>query len=517
MNPEVTQQTLELIHKANENPLDKSLQKSWTTGTGLVHFDLEAPAKLLVPEITPFRNRVQRVTHAGGTAANWKSVLAFNANLVDSGVEEGKRGGTIDVTLKDYVAAYKTLGLEDDVTWEAEDAGKNFDNPRNLAIKGLLSSVMVEEENVMIGGNNSLALGTPTAPTLADLTAQADGAIPQTTTLEVSVFALTHEGFRKSTVVGGIRGQVVRTNADGTTTTFGGGASDGSTATSITTATDADNTHVVTASTPVIRGALAYAWFWGPTVGAAQVLGAITSLNSIRLTTAAGTGTQAVNIAALAADNSQNSTVFDGLLYTIFGAGPETPAPANSGAFFEALATGTPGVGTTLTTDGAGGIVEIDRALRSFWDNQKLSPDEIWVNAQELISISQLVIGGGGAPLFRFTTDVRNVTDPSQITFAAGAVVGSYLNKTTMAGGKLIPIRLHPDIVPGMMLYMIWQLPFKITNVDAVHRMKVQREYNQVDWPATTRKAEIGIYVAEVYQNFAPFAFGTTVNIAPLP
>lgn len=516
MNPEVTAQTLELIQKANESPLQNDLRKSWTQGTGLVHFDLEAPAKLLVQEITPFRNRVQRVKANGGTAANWKAVLAFNANAIDAGVAEGKRGGRITPTLKDYVASYKTIGLEDDVTWEAEDAALNFDDTRNLSIKGLMSSVMVEEENIMLGANNSLSLGTPTAPTLADITAAADGTIPQTTTLEVSVFALTHEGFRKGTVAGGIRGEVTRTNADASTDTYGGFSSDGSTATSITTATDANNAHTVTASTPVIRGALAYAWFWGATVGAAQVLGAITTINSVRLTTAAGTGTQAVNDAALASDNSTNSLLFDGLLYTILGAGPETPAPANSGAFYEALATGTAGTGTTLTADGTGGIVEVDRALRSLWDNQRLSPDEIWVNAQQLVDMSVLVMGGGGTPLFRFTSDVRNVTDASQMTFAAGSVIGSYLNKTSMAGGKLIPIRIHPNLVPGMILYMIWEIPYKITNVETTHRMKVRREMNQVDWPPTTRKHEIGVYVDEVYQNFAPFAFGMTVNIAPL-
>lgn len=515
MNSQLSQETLDLIKKANQNPLDSSLQKAWTTGTGAVHFDLEAAAKLLVPENTPFRNRIARVPHNGGNATNWKSVVKFNKNQVDAGVSEGNRGGIIDVELKDYTAAYKSIGLEDNVTFEAEDAAKNFDDVRALAVKGLMHSYAIEEENVLLGSNNSLALGTPTAPTLADLTAQADGAIPQTTTVEVSVIALTHEGFRKSSLTGGVRGKTTRTNADGSSDIFGGFSSQISAASQQVTATDADNTHVVTASTPAIRGALAYAWFWGPTTGAGQKLGAITNINSIRITVAVGTGTQAANDANLATDNSTNALLFDGLIYTIFGAGPETPAPSNSGAFFETLATGAPGVGTKLTTDGAGGIVEIDRALRSLWDVHQLGPDEIWLNAQQLIDISQLVIGAGGAPLVRFNMDVANVSNKALLNLSAGAVVGSYLNKLTMDGGQLMPMRLHPNVVPGMLLYMIWELKYKIANIPGTHRIKEQRPMHQIQWALTTRKLEFGIYGAEVYQNYTPFAFGITSNIGP--
>lgn len=516
MHPEITAETLEKIKAANSNPLQEDLRKSWTVGTGLIHFDLEPVAKVLVPENTPFRNRIQRVMASGGNATNWKAVTKFNKNLVDAGVSEGNRGGKIDVELKDYTAAYKGLGLEDDVTFEADDAAENFDDVKELAVLGLLNSVFIEEENVLLGANTSLQLGQPAAPTLADLSAQADGTIPETTTVEVSVIALTHEGFRKSSVATIVRGKTTRTNADASVDIFGGFSSEISTESTQVTATDGNDAHVVTASTPTIKGALAYAWFWGPTAGAGQLLGAITVINSVRLTTAAGTGTQQADDANLADDNSTNALLPDGLIYTIIGAGPETPAPVNSGAFYEALPTGVPGVGNSLTTDSAGGIVEIDRALRSFWDNHQLGPAEIWLNAQQLVDITKLVIASGGSPFIRFNMDIANIQNPAMLSMSAGAVVGTYLNKFTMSGGSLMPLRLHPNIVPGMLLYMIWDLPYKIRDINTVHRVKARREFYQIEWSRRTRKHEFGIYVDEVYQNYAPFAFGVTVNIAPV-
>ena len=64
--------------------------------------------------------------------------------------------------------------------------------------------------------------------------------------------------------------------------------------------------------------------------------------------------------------------MFDGLLYQAFKSG--------SNAYVQYLATGT-GIGSTLTGAGAGGVVEIDAALKNRWDNYRLSPDTMWVGA----------------------------------------------------------------------------------------------------------------------------------------
>ena len=53
MNP--TQDTLDLVKGALRSPDDR-ITKTISTGTGLVAFDLQAPAKNLYPVVTPIRN-----------------------------------------------------------------------------------------------------------------------------------------------------------------------------------------------------------------------------------------------------------------------------------------------------------------------------------------------------------------------------------------------------------------------------------------------------------------------------
>ena len=71
------------------------LKKTITTGTGLVAFDLQAPAKNLYPFNTPIRNRIPRVGGGVGTATNWRQVNAIIGSGYDNTawIPEGQRAG----------------------------------------------------------------------------------------------------------------------------------------------------------------------------------------------------------------------------------------------------------------------------------------------------------------------------------------------------------------------------------------------------------------------------------------
>ena len=58
-----------------------------------------------------------------------------------------------------------------------------------------------------------------------------------------------------------------------------------------------------------------------------------------------------------------------------------------SGAYVNTFASGTPGVGTTLTSSGHGSVVEIDTMLQNLWDLYQVSPTVLWVNSQQLKDI----------------------------------------------------------------------------------------------------------------------------------
>jgi len=510
----VTDETLALIKEATRAP--ETIAKAYTQALGLVQYNLERPAKLIYPVITPLRNMIARVPMKGGTAVHWKAITGINTSDIGGGVEEGRRGGVISTRLVDFTAPFATLGLEDYRTFESELAAEGFDDARARMIEGLIRSTMITEERTILGGNRTKLLGTPATPTLADIAT--GGTIGQTVTVIVSVVALTMDGYRTATAANGIRTVVNRPNADGTTTIHGGYSSKISAAQTQVTATDGLTTHRVTGYTAPVAGAFAFAWFWGPTAGAGQTLGAITTINSVNMTTPWGVYciTQNAADANLANDNSRNAYLYDGLLYLIAGAGQQDGASV-SGALLNSQATGVAGVGTSLTADGVGGVVEIDDDLRAFWETYNLSPDLILVNSQELRTITNKVMGAGGTPIFRFVLDGKSQDQAARAvldrTVQAGTVVGNYLNKYTMSGGANVRVMLHPSVPPGVIVYWSSELPYPLSNVSNLVDVALRRDYYQIDWPTISRQYSSGVYSDGVLRMYFPPAFGMRFNI----
>jgi len=498
---DTTNASLDLIRKSQASPVDlakSTFSQSASATSGLTFYDLEPGAKLLYPVLTPLRNIIPRVSGKGGIQASWRAVTAINSTNVGAGLGAGNRGGVIPVTTADYIAAYRGLGLESNVDFEADYAARGFDDVKALAVQSLLESLMIQEEHTILGGNASLALGTCPTPSVTGSTS--GGTVSTGTTLSVKCVALTYEGYYRSSIANGVPGQITRTNADASTDTFGGGTSQVSAAGTGTVGSSAGS---ATATVTAVKGAVAYAWYWG--ASGSEKIGAITTINSVSITAdAAGTQTPAAagSFSGLASDYSRNTLIFDGLISQICTSG--------SNAYYKALATGTAGVGTPLTSNGAGGISEIDAALKSFWDNYRLSPDTIWVSSQEQGNISAKVLattsGNPGAQRFVFSADQSKV--------GGGVMVTSYRNPYSMDGAKEIPIKLHPTLPPGTIIFTTNRLPYPMSNVANVVQVRTRQEYYQIEWPLRSRKYEYGVYCDEVLQNYAPFAFGVITNIA---
>lgn len=475
--------------------LPPHMRKDWAepsdSVSGIAGYDLEAPAKLLVPVITPLRNLIPRVPGRGGVAANWRAVTAINVNNVGPGVAEGVRGGVPTTTVTPYNANYVGLGLEDFVTFEADLASQNFQDVKALATQLLLWNLMIQEEAVILGGNNSYSLGTTPTPTVV---ATDTGGALTVGAKNVICIALTFDGFRVSTVAAGVPPTIARTNIDGTTTTYNGGAAQKSTAGSGTIG--AVTTGKLTATVTAVRGAVAYAWYWG--ASGSELLGAITTINSVVITDVAA-GTQNAS-AHTAADHSTNAYVHDGLI-TFAG-------KAAYGGYYASNATGTPGTGTALTGGTDGTVAEIDTDLKYFWDTLRLSPDTIWVSSQEQKNITKKVLAGSSTAAQRFNITIE------QGAFAGGTLVTSYLNKYTMNGAQAIPIKLHPNMPQGTILYTTRMLPYPLSNVQNVMQIRARRDYHQLEWPIRTRRWEYGVYTDQVLQHYFPPSLGIRSNIA---
>jgi len=478
-----------------------ALRKAFTQATGLVWYDLQPAAKLLYPVDTPLRNMIPRVPADGGTATHWKAITGVNIGLVDPFVSEGNRGGVISTQEKDYLASYKTLGLEDYVTIQADLAAKNFDDVKALAVLGLLNSLMMMEERAILWGNASLQLGTTPTPTL---TQYSSGGSLGAGTFSVICVALTYFGYMRASVSStGVVASISRSSAgpySNTDTVAGGAAIQSANATTTFTSGSAN---VIGASVTPVPGAVAYAWYLGA-VGSEKIV-AITTINSVLLTATPAPANQAAS-ALPSTDYSYSSLNYDGLVSLINQSG--------SGSLVTAQATGNPGAGAPLTSDGAGGIKEIDAMFKALFDQYRLRPELIIASSQEVKNINAKVIAGGGAPIFRFVVDTEAQKGVPELTLTAGTVVGNYLNKYTMEGGHLAKIMLHPYMPPGTMLFYSQKIPYKLSNVANPINVKCRRDYWQFEWPFITLKYEYGVYMDGCLEVYFPPAYGMLYNIA---
>src|ERR1700742_2091862 len=98
-----TQETLARTKQALRSPMSKeeALAKGVTVSTGLVYYDLQAPAKNLYPVITPLRNAIPRVSRPHyGDSAKWKQIAGITGSGYDAmgWVPEGQRSGTMSYT-----------------------------------------------------------------------------------------------------------------------------------------------------------------------------------------------------------------------------------------------------------------------------------------------------------------------------------------------------------------------------------------------------------------------------------
>lgn len=502
---ETNMNTTELIAEIRKTYEAGALAKATvSTTTGLVNYDLQAPAKNLYPVNTPLRNSLPRVKGNGDVATRWKVVSAINGSGYQAmpWVAEGQRTAVMTLTEADKLATYKTLGEEASLTFEAWSAAEGFEDEKARNAIRLLQQNMLKEENAILGGNNSVALGTPTTPTM---TTASTGGTVAAGTYTASVVALTYEGYRNwllsgASIVTGLPTSQTITGADALTYVLHGGSSQKS---ATVTGSAISGTGTIALSTPVVNGAVAYGWYINDGAAGVNTLQTVTTINSYRTTVTPTTSGQSA--AAITADNSQNTLAYDGLLYNAFTSG--------SGAYIVNLATGTAGTGTVLTSSGVGTVTEIDVMLYTMWNNYQTSPTVIYVNAQQMRDITTKCLSNSSAPLLQY------VTDPTKgyAGLQAGGSIEFYFNQFAMNGGVKIPIKIHPMLPPGTIIGWCEQLPiqYQSSNVPNVAEVHCRRDYYQIDWPLRTRLYETGVYSETVLANYVPFAMGIINNVAP--
>ena len=469
-----------------------------TVANGILNYDLQRPAKNLIPVITPIRNRLPRTAGNGGSATNWIQVTGVNTLNLAGPVPEGTRQGVSTTVAVPKSANYVTLGMEDFVTLQAELGAVNFEDIRATTAMRLLWATMIMEERNIVGANLSTVLGSSGVPQGVALTLNASGGtIPDLGGgYDVYVIALTPMAKEFSSVgTTALQGTVTVTPADGSSTfAYGAGISKISAA-AATGAVSHSGLSSVSAHCTQIPGAGGYAWYMGPTGGSDFWLQQITTINSALITSYNVATHKTSAITGLTSDNSKNLYGFDGLISI-------AAQYASNNAYFAALAKGTDGTGTPLSSADSDGVIpEIDTCNRDRWDNYRLGFDAWYVNAQEGRNISKKVLAANPMHL-NYNGGEDGMT--------SGQIIKFMLNPYTSQRQEII---IHPDVPAGTMIGVTHTLPYPMSNVPNVLEMKLRRDYFQMEWPMRTLKYESGVYFDGVLADYFPPAMGIITNI----
>lgn len=477
---------VEMAKSLSDSPFTGSraelLSKEWTLSspiaTGLVPYDLEAPAKLLTPRPTPIRNSTPRVkgqgssrrikvisgftgTGTGGITTTQPGISETSTVSVGPGGLNYNRGPQISYAGYDYAVNYVTTSLSDQVSWQAEFQGAGFEDVRSLSNTALLYSTMLIDERLMIYGRGTTAngytgaLGTPASVTLT------------------AVSASVAPGGNTTPALGATSWVVVAADAGDLLGTNGQTMHQGPSTVAASVAVGAGQAIQVTVGVDV-PGALGYNLFVGSVSAGPFIYSGRTGFATgyIKSQPAVGPSTTSG-----AADASAVATNYDGLITNVSASGGYVTR-LNS-----ALSTTNPGV-------------EFQSAFGSLYEAVKGDPEEVWLNGFDRLQLSNAILNSSNVNAYRVqiqNSDLGNVK--------AGAVVQSLMNEVT---GSEIPITVHPWFPQGNALIRQKTLPIPDSNVAETSYMVMVQDYMCVQWP-----------VVQFTYDASTFEIGTFAHVAP--
>lgn len=471
--------------KAVTADVGKDWSLTFPNSTGLVPYDLEAPAKLLVPRQTPLRNLIPR-GKGQGTARQFKRILGWTNSGV-GGVGDAmafmnsetantafgpmnlRRGVKINYASDSKSVAYVEQGFSDMVTWKAQFAGQGFQDIRSLSQTALLWATMGAEERAILYGRGTSgngyagAVAAPSAPTTA--TATTGGTIPAATYYVV----LTSRAGGGESVISAQATQVT----SGSTSTL-----------------------TVTPPAGAPAGALGYNVYVGTTNGSNYFYqGTTTTWTPLVLTAYTGSGT-----APPGADTSANANGYDGFLTVLTD-------PAQSG--YVKNYNGATGAGQGNIASGtAQGDAPFQAAFAALYgasvqpgggagqDKRLADPDEVWVDGQIRSALGTWLKTQGTAGAYRIA-----LTESEAGGATVGSVVNGLYNQVT---GKMVELSVHPYMPLGAAIIRSRTLPVPDSEVSNTSEIVNVQDYMSVEWP-----------VVQFTYDQSTYMFGTLVHYAP--
>jgi len=458
---------------------DPGMKKAIDLSVGLVGFNLQAPAKQLVPLMSPFYNSIPRRVKPGANSDNWRQITALSSPELFT--QERAAGNPFTTTLSTKVAPFKVSAIRGEVTREAQAASITFDDAlAKETANTLLVALKLMGQAYLYA--NITDVGAPAAPTVTRITAPAGGAMPVSAYFAVIVALTGMAANRVPIDIPGVYGDPVAANAlyNGRAVPAGGvnalltvsalsGVGVSTISAEGTVATGGTAADGIKVTWTAIPGACAYAVFLGTATGAANLKcqGVVTQ-TSLTFITAPTTGIAANAAEIPAADETGNALHFDGILPQLLAAG--------SGAYLKNVN------GTLTGTSTSAEVVEIQDAFSSIYRTAKIGKFRIVMSGNDARTLAKKGILSNSMQIF------AQPTAEGRINMTIGAHVGEILNATT---GDICPVEVEPWAVPGTIFILPMEIPYPMANAANPFEWVGNYDWERWEYASTTTTGPI--------------------------
>lgn len=437
-------------------------------------YDLEAPAKILVPRFTPLVNELPRTKGQGG-AREYRRILGytntgmggikdqdifFNSES-DSGTPSFgalalRRGQKISYAMDVQTVAYVEASVSDMVTYKVQFQNLGFENSRALSKMALLWAHKLGEEKAMLygRGNSSQGYAGPLGGTSA-----------------ATVAAIASGGnFASGSYTAVITARAgVGETAQGTPPTAVAVVANGGLAVTV----------------PALpAGAAGFNIYVGLSGGPYYYAG-FTSVGSTTVNILSQPATTAPQ--SPGATDSTASNGYDGLLTVLTG--------SNSGYYSSSP--------SAIATNGDKFIQD---ATLGLYQGVYADPDEVWMNVAQAKELGDWLKQQGTATSYRI--DVAN-----QNAATLGAIVTGVYNESSPTR-KMLDLRVHPYMPTGCAIVRSRTLDIPDSGIGDTTQVVSVQEYMAVDWPEIQFTYDSSTYWMGTLIHYAPKWSGAVTGLA---
>jgi hypothetical protein len=461
---DISQQTVDLVKNSQAD-----IYRSGTNlATGFLGYDLQAPAAMLIPYLTPLLNMTPREQGVGIDVHHWKAVTdLFGGNgpfSVIGSVDDGGTPGFVSRSVTPMSNTFQTIGLQDSLTFQAEWRGMSFEGDlRALLTAQLLYALKLVEENWLI--NMSDYLWAPPPPLVT--TSTTGGSLASSNPYW---FAITSKNGNGETLSTGILGPY--TIASGST---------GSITLTLFTVPNATkyNVYAATAASKPASSAM-YLQSASSNFGGASALnqpalfttGNFTATMTSLTTSGTALSSVSANTAIVSPSSGSNPLTWRGVQSLIY----------NNLGNAASIVSGTGGLQALVLQPAAStgylALSDIQQLFLNMFNASRANPEYLFVSPQDAITVTNLVTAAGST---RVVIDASNPQEQNNLT--AGWRVARILNEVT---GRTVQIVVLPFLPQGTIIAGSMTFPFPVAGYDKPpFRVIYNRDYYGVDYPPT--------------------------------